>query len=82
MPLCVLLSSSRSILVSYLFTLTIGDRDNLNENKGDFLFYEPLTSELDSVEMAMTSELDRAMSESHNDLGSSSGSEVDNTENE
>lgn len=81
MPLCVLLSSSRSILVSYLFTLTMGDRDNLNENKGDFLFYEPLTSELDPVEMAMTSELDRAMSESHNDLGSCSGSEVDNTEN-
>lgn len=60
----------------------MGDRDNLNENKGDLLFYKPLTSELDPIEMAMTSELDRAMSESHNDLGSSSGSEVDNTENE
>lgn len=42
----------------------MGDHDNLDENKGDLLFYEPLTSELDPVEMAMTSELDRAMSES------------------
>lgn len=56
----------------------MGDRQNLNNEDLDLLFDVPLSSELDPIEVPMSSEPDRAMSD--NDSGSYIGSDTNDTE--